>query len=158
MMRIPTCPEHGRLVLDLALGRLDDQAAAEAESVRTSCPECAAWWRAELEGELAHRFDHSIETAFESFSPARRRRPAWMPVAAAAALAVGGGLLWYASGTIDEAHLQTLSQESFDGDLDSNGVVDPSDLGFTLHMDNASEAIFDGDLDNGDLTGWNSST
>ena len=158
MMRIPSCPEHGRLVLDLALGRLDDQAGAEAESVRTSCPECAAWWRAELEGEVATRLDRSVETVFESFSPSRRRRPAWMPVAAAAALAVTGGLVWYGNGNLNESHQQTLAQESFDGDLDSDGVVDPADLGFTLHVESASEAIFDGDLDNGDLTGWNSST
>ncbi len=157
-MRIPTCPEHGRLVLDLALGRLDDQAGTAAESIRTSCPECAAWWRAEFEGDLAHHLDRSIEIAFESFRPARRRRTMWMPAAAAAALAVSGGLLWYGNSDVNEAQQQTLAQESFDGDLDSNGLVDPSDLGFALHMENASEAIFNGDLDNGDLTGWNSNT
>ena len=30
-MIAPSCPEHERLVLDLALGRLDDGSAVEAE-------------------------------------------------------------------------------------------------------------------------------
>ncbi len=156
-MRIPNCPDHGREVLDLALGRLDDRAAVEAESVRATCPVCSAWWQEELEGDVAHRLDHSIESAFESFLPARQRRSVWMPVAAAAALAVGSGLVWYGNGNPNDSH-QTIAQESFDGDHDGNGLIDPSDFGFSIHVEDASEGIFAGDLDSGDLTGWNSSS
>jgi hypothetical protein len=156
VMKIPSCPNHGRLVLDLAQGRLDDSSAAEAETVRSTCPECSEWWRNELEGDLSNRIDRSVEAAFESFRPAtHRRRSIWMPAAAAAALVVGGGLLWH---SIDQGARHTVARESFDGDVDNDGVVTPSDLGFTVHTEPASEAIFDGNLDSGDLSGWTSKT
>jgi len=159
-MRTPDCPDHGRLVLDLAQGQLDEICAAQAEAIRSSCPVCSAWWHAELEGELAVSLDGVVAQAFDQFQPARRRLPAWMPAAAAAALAVGAGALWYGPGNVpvmETAH-PTLAQESFDGDLDGNGTIDASDLGFAVHGNQGQEAIFTDSLDTGDLSDWTSET
>jgi hypothetical protein len=158
MMKAPACPEHERLVLDLAQGRLDDAAAAEADAVRTGCPVCSAWWREELEGDLAATLDTAVEQAFDQFTPARRRIPAWMPAAAAAVVAVGAGVLWYGSGDVAVDGTSTVVQESFDGDLDGDGTVDPSDLGFAVYQAGGDEAIFADSLDAGDLSDWTSNT
>jgi len=92
-MKPPRCPSHGPVVLDLALGRLDDDAAVQAEETLRTCGACSEWWRAHLEGEAATVVDRAVSGAFAGFSAPRRRllRP-WM---AAAAMAVFGlTLLW----------------------------------------------------------------
>ncbi len=168
-MRTPDCPDHGRLLLDLAQGRLDDRASAEAESVRSSCPVCAGWWRKEFEGELAASLDAAVEKAIGEFRPARRRVSAWMPAAAAAALAVGTAALWYGGDkvSIEDSNQGALVQESFDSDLNGDGMIDTSDLGFTVHLDGEpdnvppssdGDVIFADSLDSGDLAGWTSKT
>jgi len=159
-MRPPTCPDHGRLVLDLAQGRLNDRDAEQAETIRSSCPVCSSWWQAEFEGELAASLDGVVEQAFAQFQPGRRRLPAWMPAAAAAAVAVGVGVLWYgpANVPVDETAHKTLTQESFDGDLNGDGSVDATDLGFAVHGNDGGGAIFTGSLDTGDLSDWDSET
>lgn len=160
-MRVPTCPTHGRLVLDLALGRLADDAAAEAENVRSVCTSCATWWREELEGPEAAELEHVLSASFASFvPPARRRMPRWMSVAAAATLAVGAGLVWYQHRSdpqmLTKVQPTAVSVATFDGDSDGNGSIDVTDSGFVaVHAGAAPEdAIFADSLDNGDLTGW----
>jgi len=169
-MRLPECPDHGRLALDLAQGRLEDHAALEAESVTSSCPTCSGWWRQHLDGELAASLDAAVETAIAEFRPARRRVRTWMPVAAAAVLAVGAGALWYGGSgrTYDQPNRGALIQESFDSDVNGDGTVDTSDLGFTVHIigqpsaaapaAGSGEVIFADSLDSGDLAGWTSKT
>jgi hypothetical protein len=94
-MTTPHCPEHGRLVLDLALGALDDEQAAAAEDARSSCPACSNWWRAELEGEAAQRVDSAVaEVLGRLVLPARRRHHRWMALAAVAVMTFGVGALW----------------------------------------------------------------
>ena len=158
-MRAPTCPDHGRLVLNLALGRLDDRSAAEAEAVRVSCPSCAGWWRSELEAATVVAVDQAVGSVFAAFQPpARSRVTRWLPVAAAAALAAGAGVLWYQHGAVQSPGSTTpagpLAQESFDGDRDGDGVVGIEDLGFTVKVEQAREAIFADTLDGGELAGW----
>ena len=158
-MRAPNCPDHGRLVLDLALGRLDDRSAAEAEAVRVSCPSCAGWWRSELEAATFVAVDLAVGSVFAAFQPpARSRVTRWLPVAAAAALAVGAGVLWYQHGAVQSPGSTTpagpLAQESFDGDRDGDGVIGIEDLGFTVKVEQAREAIFADTLDGGELAGW----
>lgn len=158
-MRPPDCHDHGRLVLDLALGRLDDADAATAESVRLGCPACSSWWRTELEGSVAVELDAVLRTSFASFAlPARRRLPRWLPVAAAATLAAGTGLLWHQQRSeppvLTQVEPTAVVAETFDGDRDGNGTVDISDIGFAVHVDTPSDAIFTDTLDDGDLTGW----
>jgi len=73
-MIAPNCPDHGSLVLDLALGRLEDERAGEAERVRDSCPSCNAWWRDRLSGGAVAEVDQAVAKAFEAFRPSGRRR------------------------------------------------------------------------------------
>jgi len=158
-MHAPACPDHGRLMLDLALGRLDDRSAVEAEAVRLACPTCAGWWRSELEGAAASAVDQAVGSAFASFQPPASSRVArWLPVAAAATLAAGAGLLWHQHGALQSpgstAPPSPLAQESFDGDRDGNGVVGLEDLGFTVEVQQPRGAIFADTLDGGNLAGW----
>lgn len=96
-MNSPNCPEHGRLVLDLALGRLDDDSAVLAEETLTSCPVCRDWWRTQFEGEDAALIDEAVASVFDEFQPpVRRRSHGWIAVAAAAVMTIGVGALWMA--------------------------------------------------------------
>ena len=165
-MKSPECLHHGRTALDLAQGRLDDVSAAEAEQILASCPVCSAWWSTNLEGTAAHSVDEAVDQAFAAFQPPRRRRiPVWMPAAAALLLMVGAGLLWspanpdpvsadHPTGTTEFVH------ESFDGDVDGDGVVGVSDLGFDLISGEAQAdgSIFEDNVDSGDLSNWSSRT
>ena len=160
-MRAPDCPTHGRLVLDLALGRLDDGPAAEAERVLRDCPACAAWWHATFEGADAERLDEVLTATFAAFEPSSRRVARWLPVAAAAALAVTAGVVYEVVQHQTERVQPSQSAvvlETFDGDRDGNGRVDMNDLGFAAHVDGIGETIFAGNQDDGDLDGWNSHT
>ena len=162
-MHAPACPDHGRLVLDLALGRLDDRTAVEAEAVRLACPACAGWWRSELEGAAASAVDQAVASTFAAFQPPAARRTArWLPVAAAAALAAGAGLLWYQHGAVSPPGSTTapgpLAHESFDGDRDGDGVVGLDDIGYKVVVEQPREAIFADTLDGGDLAGWTPQT
>lgn len=93
----PSCPDHHDLVLDLARGRLDDEAAARAEAARRTCPTCSAWWREHLEGEVAAAVDEAVAAAFAGLElPVRRPRRGWLAAAAALVMALGAGGLWLA--------------------------------------------------------------
>lgn len=160
-MRTPDCPTHGCLVLDLALGRLEDEAAAEAEDARASCPVCSAWWRTELEGEPAARLDPVLESTFAAFEPPARQRVArWLPAAAAATLAAGAGLLWYQSQNaavqpiVSQTAPTAVTLENFDGDRDGDGIVGMEDLGFVVRVEHSGGPIFADGLDGGDLADW----
>lgn len=89
------CPEHERLVLDLALGRLDDGDAARAEGVKDSCPVCREWWRSEFEGEAIDLVDAAVASVFDDVDlPRRRRGRGWMALAAAVVMSLGATALW----------------------------------------------------------------
>ena len=91
----PNCPEHGRLVLDLALGRLEDDAAARAEAVSETCPICRAWWQQQFGGAVTEAVDDAVAATFSDLQlPARRRNHGWMAAAAAIVMAFGVGTLW----------------------------------------------------------------
>lgn len=122
-MNSPNCPDHGRLVLDLALGRLDDAAAIEAESISESCPICRAWWREQFESEAAAVVDAAVAATFSDLQlPERRRGYGWMAAAAAVIMTLGVGSLWVSQRTasIDEvkaprvASIQTITFEPSD--------------------------------------------
>lgn len=161
-MHAPDCPDHGRLVLDLALGRLDDRTAIEAEAVRRECPSCAAWWRSELEAASV-TVDQAVGAVFAAFEPPARSRAArWLPVAAAAALAVGAGVFWYQGSALRPLGSATpagpLAQESFEGDRDGDGVVGLDDVGFAVHVEKPRELIFVDTLESGELADWTTNT
>lgn len=109
-MTHPTCPDHGRLVLDLALGRLDDASAARAEEARTSCSVCRRWWREQLSGSAVKPVDDAVAKAFAELElPARRSSRRWMAVAAAVVMTVGVGLLWMSRDPLEPGARQALS-------------------------------------------------
>jgi len=82
----PSCRDHGRLVLDLAQGRLNDSRSAIAERVRQECPACHSWWQGYLGGEPAAVVGGAVAEAFAGFEAPRHghgvssRR--WLAVAA----------------------------------------------------------------------------
>ncbi|MEE4272830.1 MAG: hypothetical protein V2I67_14245 [Thermoanaerobaculales bacterium] len=97
-MIAPNCPDHGRLALDLAQGRLDDDAALHADEILAACPVCREWWRTQFEGEASATVDEAVAAVFGDLRlPARRRSHGWMAVAAAAVMAIGAATLWLAS-------------------------------------------------------------
>jgi hypothetical protein len=95
MMMSPNCPDHGRLVADLALGRLDDADALRAEELRESCADCRRWWQQQFSGEAHDRVDDVVASALAGLRlPARRRGHGWMALAAAVIMAFGATSLW----------------------------------------------------------------
>lgn len=90
----PSCPDHGRLVLDLALGRLDDDLAVDAEHALETCPGCRSWWHEHLEGDAAEAVDGAVATAFAGLELPARRRGSWLAAAAVIVMTVGVGALW----------------------------------------------------------------
>ncbi len=164
-MKVPTCPEHGNLVLDLARGRLNDADAMDADLVRESCPNCAGWWNTTFSDRATTDVDTAVAQAFADFTPvAGRRRHGWLAAAAAAVLVVGIGtttMLWRGGevtplvaeqGAAAEAVLSTFDFE--DGAFAPTteaAVVDAS--GDRLET---SESVFVSDLENGDLGSWTS--
>ena len=119
-MNSPNCPDHGRLVLDLALGRLDDAAAFEAESISESCPVCREWWREQFSSDAAAVVDEAVAVTFSDLQlPARRRGYGWMAAAAAVVMTLGVGTIWVSQGkgSMDEvaaprvASIQTITFE-----------------------------------------------
>jgi len=122
-MNSPNCPDHGRLVLDLALGRLDDAAALEAESISESCPVCREWWQEQFSSDAAAVVDEAVAVTFSNLQlPARRRGYGWMAAAAALVMTLGVGTIWVSQGkgSMDEvaaprvASIQTLTFEPSD--------------------------------------------
>jgi len=104
-MNSPNCPDHGRLVLDLALGRLDDAAAFEAESISESCPVCREWWQEQFGSDAAVVVDEAVAAAFSDLQlPARRPGYGWMAAAAAVVMTLSVGTIWLTQGTgsVDE--------------------------------------------------------
>jgi len=99
-MNSPNCPDHGRLVLDLALGRLDDAAVFEAETISESCPVCREWWREQFCGDVAAVVDEAVAVTFSDLQlPRRRRVYGWMAAAAAVVMTLGVGTIWVSQGT-----------------------------------------------------------
>jgi len=133
-MIAPNCPDHDRLVLDLALGRLDDEAAFAAEGVAGSCEVCRAWWQERFEGEAADTVDEVVAATFDDLRlPARRRGHGWMPVAAAVVLTVGASALWLARdtgpeppATVEVAAIQSIDFEN--AELQPVATVTSADL------------------------------
>jgi len=184
----PNCPDHGRLVLDLALGRLDDEAAGKAESVRESCPVCRAWWHEHFESDAAQAVDDVVAVTFSDLQlPARRRSHRLMAAAAAVVMAFGVGTLWVSlnSPTVDEEiPARTVSIRTFDfevpeavsefamievPDPDPAPIAHPAvqpvvpqntviAAGAPVAVEESSAPLFAGGFETGDLSAWVPST
>jgi hypothetical protein len=101
IVRSHHCHDHGRLMLDLALGCLGDEDAARAEQMRTSCATCREWWTANLEGQGPERLDRAVAEVFTAFqAPRRRRLSPWLSAAAAALVVLCLAALWHMSADV----------------------------------------------------------
>lgn len=163
-----TCPKHGHMMQDLALGVLADDQATIAESLRVSCPTCRDSWDHCFAGDTVRRVDRAVEDSFNDFQPPEREKSAgWLPLAAAAALALGVGLVLQLA---DEGGAPApspiakieLAKESFEIDLAANGQFELANL--TLETSETSagiatsdqdrQVIFQGGLESGDFATW----
>jgi len=145
-MNPPDCKDHGTMMLELALGRLDDRPAADAETLLTSCPVCGEWWNHNLVGESASAVDAAVATAFASFeTPRSRRAPVWLAAAAAIVVMVGATTVWrmlQPIPAVDGASTIEIVQRILEGtpsaghDLNGDGAVDASDLVTSLLSSN----------------------
>ncbi len=162
-MKVPTCPEHGNLVLDLARGRLKDADAAEADLVRESCPDCAEWWTTTFSDRATADVDIAVARVFAEFSPpAGRRRHGWLAAAAAAVLAVGVAattMMWRGTETAPEMAEQSVPAEAVlstwdfeDGTV--TATVEPVAAPTPGNRGETDEAVFVNDLETGDLGAW----
>jgi len=172
MVTTPTCPDHGRLVLDLALGRLDDPAAERAEAIRCSCPCCAAWWSDNLEGEQGLTVEREVAAVFARFAAPRRRHLApWLAAAAAALLALGGLLVMRGAGPtqlpgdLASSRAEQSQLPSGTGEpLFANGLESGNMAGWVLVGNGPTPSgaadkpstVFANGLEAGDLSGWSS--
>ena len=164
-MTTPSCPDHGRLALDLALGQLDDRAAEQAEEVRGSCPTCRAWWSEHLEGEPAALVDDEIASVFASFETPRRRHVSpWLAAAAAVLVAFGALVLMQGLGPSDPpASVAAGGEALFVDGLESGDLAgwvleagEPTARVAVAEAEADSDQLFVSDLEAGDLSGWSS--
>jgi len=178
-MLTPRCPDHGPLILELALGRLDDAEAVRAEQVRSHCDSCRQWWMENLQGEAAATVDAAVGEVFSSFDvPRRRRSQVWWVAAAAAVVVLSVGLTWHLgpSGTAVDtpraatAEVPTAADESisgFDFELGDFGSTQlrtaradtevPSPTREAAR-DDPAQAVFTGDFESGTLGVWTPNT
>lgn len=92
-MNGPACADHGFLVRDLALGRLDDESAARADGALATCPVCGQWWEETFAADACVEVDAAVGGAIADFAPPRAaRRLATGFLAAAAVLLLGLGV------------------------------------------------------------------
>lgn len=160
-MKVPTCPDHGKRMLDLACGRLDDADAMEAELVRESCPHCGAWWSTAFPDDATSRVDAAVEQAFAEFSPAAGRRRAWLAAAAVAVLTVGIGattMLWRGAEVAPAAAEKAPAAGAVLSVWDfEDGRLVPTSAAVVPTPDapgEVDEAVFINDLESGDLSSW----
>jgi hypothetical protein len=144
-------------MLDLARGRLDDEAGCRAEELRESCPECAAWWRSMMDDTALSEIDAGVAEAFDAFAPPRRRS-GWLAAAAAAVLAIGVGgttLLWNGGDPGSSASPgDGASVASFDFESDAADFVIVEREASTADDEECDQAVFSDDMEDGALSGW----
>lgn len=163
----PQCPEHGRLVLDLLRGRLEDELAAAAEVARRDCAACHAWWERCFGSEDFAAVDAAAAEVFSRFGATRHRRPVrWIAAAAVfLGLTLGVLALFFQGGSAPRTESQEAAELIFAEAAEvifaagfESGVtpeslqiaIEPADAG----QPGATEAIFAADFEAGDLGPW----
>ncbi len=141
-MRPSSCPAHGRLVEQLALGLLDDAASARAEDALATCPHCSSWWGETFSGPAFAAVDDAVGVGLAAASVPPRHRLArwWLAAAAALILALAGTVTWNLSSApaAPPCCIATVAQEAFQpvptngSDVNQDGQVDASDLALAL--------------------------
>ncbi len=174
-MDAPQCNEHSRLVLDLALGRLDDNAAERAETALQSCPVCRSWWSQHMESPAAQVVAAAVSEELTRFqAPSQRRH--WWAMAAAVLLTLAVVSLWQlAPGGPVTTMIGSSTQGTIPASQPAEAVIntisfEPENLG-TLELVMESEAaskvarkrpadspLFAIDFETGSLNGWSPTT
>jgi hypothetical protein len=164
-MKVPNCPDHANLVLELARGLLDDREALRAENVRQGCVHCKAWWSETFNSEAMAAVHEAVAESFSDFRAPARRRRAWLAAAAAAVLAIGIGatsVFWSGSG---ERQAGPIAPESNGAVLATWDFEDGKAPAVSASVSDApapdaerasDPAVFNSDLESGDLSGWSS--
>lgn len=161
-MTVSCCPDHGDLMLELALGRLDDREAERAEELRTSCAGCGQLWSSSFDEPALAVVDAAVAGAFAGFHAPRHRRRGWW-AAAAAVLVLGIGatsLLWRGGEDPAVASRQPATSDSVLSVWDfENGTLaaEASPTVVEARVQTAAEgedAVFTNDLESGDLASW----
>ncbi len=162
-MTVSCCPDHGDLMLELALGRLDDGEAARAEDLRTSCAGCRQLWSSSFDESALAVVDTAVAGAFAGFRAPRRRLGGWWAAAAAAVLVLGIGatsLLWRGGEDPAVASRQPADSGAVLSVWDfENGTLaaENSPAVVEAGAQSAAEgggAVFTNDLESGDLASW----
>jgi hypothetical protein len=134
MMMTTSCPEHGKLALELARGELALDAAVEAEAVVERCPHCAAMLESLAHPEVAA----GVEAAWANLELPRARRRWWAAAAAAAVLVIAGGVALlpriehHQRSSAELVHSVFTTSKSPVQDLNHDGRVDAADLALAL--------------------------
>ena len=164
-MKVPNCPDHENLVLELARGLLDDREALRAETVRRDCAHCATWWSETFDTEAVAVVSSAVSESFSDFRAPARRRRAWLAAAAAAVLAVGIGtttVLWriaedrQAGPIAAETNGVVLSTWDFENGVTPLQASPAADVPTPATERVGDPAVFTSDLESGDLSGWSS--
>jgi hypothetical protein len=161
---VSCCPEHADLMLELARGRLDDERALQAETVRLVCASCSRTWEDTHSSDAFAAVEAAVEEAFAMFEPPVRRRHGWLAAAAAAVLAIGLGttvLVWRSAEKSPRSAVGASSESTVLSALDfEDGVVsaanDADDAPTPAGPTESGSAVFRSDLESGDLSGWSS--
>ena len=174
------CPEHGKAVHDLALGRLADEDALVAEALLSSCADCRSWWSREIECDSFQAVDKAVAGVVRGFEPPRRTvNGNWATLAAAAILAIAVGVVLqvgHGPGETSQSVQPGSQSNSIESGLDgllAEGFESESDLveteGLTLvglvgdestagngalDHSKSAEMIFADGVEGGELISW----
>ncbi len=156
-MRPPTCPDHGRLALDLALGRLDDPGAQLAEDAVERCPACGAWWQESFGGGRTATLDAAVAAGFTAAELPRRRSGALWVAAAAAAVVVTVASLSFLPGPAPQprgTHAASVQPAEGGGD----GVLAVMTFEPAGATATAPQEVFGAGFEDGELGDWSQGT
>lgn len=164
-MKVPSCPDHENLVLELARGLLDDREALRAETVRRDCAHCEAWWSETFDREAMAAVSSAVSESFSSFRAPTQRRRVWLAAAAAAVLAVALGstsVFWRNVGNQQAGPAPAQSSPAVLSNWDfEDGIVafqesPAADVPTPGTERVGDSAVFTSGLESGDLSGWSS--
>jgi hypothetical protein len=159
VMKMPNCPDHGDLMRELALGRLEDERSFAAESILQDCTHCAGWWAGAFGGDAFDAVEAAVADEIASFTPPARRRREWLAVAATVVFAIGIGgvsVLWRGNQAVPSHADGIVSTMNFEAGALTETVSEADETAAENGEASAEAAVFSSDLESGDLSTWSS--
>jgi hypothetical protein len=160
-MTVCCCPDHGDLMLELALGRLDDEEAGRAEGLRMSCAGCRQWWSSSFDEPALSIVDEAVAGAFAGFSAPRRRQRRWWAAAAVLVFGIGAAaLVWHGGDNPGVASRQPTASDAALSAWDFEGgtlAAEVSEVVREARVQGSADStaeVFTNDLESGDLASW----